>query len=372
MPIIYGEGESSAFYRLQIEIFESTGDISMLAWDGACLADEGDLWGYYYRPTLFAPSLDAFCTAISGSPPRGNGIPQMLPSYHKTWSKIQRQPENVRGISTYTAGLRLQLALVPVDQEGEITSEEPDFHIALLPVQLSGQPMGPLQNPVSCIGILFSTPSWKFGRVHRSLNASLTNFGAPNPTTDIWTISAEILSTYIEKATLTEIFLPTKVPALRKRRYASFDAFKECTVRLQLPDDLRGDLDNTLSTEGVLLGFGSNYNITAWDPTNGDGLLINFTTPIDRNKRQLVVFELQCISRSRSARPGKTAAPEFTSDSDTENEENFNARARLFGDRGEAWMLKLRQSGRLLLVNLNCEVKKEKGIQIDVDIGFLE
>jgi hypothetical protein len=32
MPIIYGEGETSAFFRLQQEVFSATGDHSIFAW----------------------------------------------------------------------------------------------------------------------------------------------------------------------------------------------------------------------------------------------------------------------------------------------------------------------------------------------------
>lgn len=32
MPILYDEGQENAFYRLQVEIFQATGDYSLLAW----------------------------------------------------------------------------------------------------------------------------------------------------------------------------------------------------------------------------------------------------------------------------------------------------------------------------------------------------
>lgn len=32
MPVLYGEGYPSAFYRLQVEIFQTTGDQTILAW----------------------------------------------------------------------------------------------------------------------------------------------------------------------------------------------------------------------------------------------------------------------------------------------------------------------------------------------------
>lgn len=40
MPIIYGEGYQSAFYRLQVEIFESTSDYSIFAWHFGNPSDE--------------------------------------------------------------------------------------------------------------------------------------------------------------------------------------------------------------------------------------------------------------------------------------------------------------------------------------------
>lgn len=32
MPVLYGEGFAGAFYRLQVEILQATGDYSLLVW----------------------------------------------------------------------------------------------------------------------------------------------------------------------------------------------------------------------------------------------------------------------------------------------------------------------------------------------------
>lgn len=39
MPVLYGEGFKSALYRLQVEVFQATGDYSIFAW-----ASSGSHW----------------------------------------------------------------------------------------------------------------------------------------------------------------------------------------------------------------------------------------------------------------------------------------------------------------------------------------
>lgn len=139
IPVIYGEGEASAFYRLQIEIFRFTGDLSIFAWKGEQTNKLDTRYIPALRPTLFSPSVRLFRSSQRDScpPPTGyrldgmnsshlrfdnpsSHVPRMFEHYERVWGKVDRQSRNIQHILIFPAGLRLLLALVPLDMNGQV------------------------------------------------------------------------------------------------------------------------------------------------------------------------------------------------------------------------------------------------------------
>lgn len=121
MPVFYGEGYTSAFYQLQVEIFREPEIILFLP------GNSGMRENYYLIKTfklpimktrydqvhhkfassnLFALNLESF-SFLNRIPPR------LFPNYRYSWNRMPKNKSDNFGVSVHASGQRFQLPMSP-------------------------------------------------------------------------------------------------------------------------------------------------------------------------------------------------------------------------------------------------------------------
>lgn len=219
MPVLYGEGYSNAFYRLQVEILQAVEDSSILGWMGApssgLLADDIESFG------LFAahPGTDA------------SDLPRPIKSYERFWNDLPHATSSSYGLQSHLTGLKLQIALIGMDAIEQPTKIRPPHHyLALLPLTAVGEvntkdPLCPprfLTIPLACT----SEAKGDFKRLRNKVY--LSNYLAAD-------LAAEPSNRFIE---IRDVYVPSRRPTSslpRPDRDEYPDEFFDLTYSIPTP-----------------------------------------------------------------------------------------------------------------------------------------